>query len=224
MGVVATKGFKFRGVPKELINLFIQENKYERFLETGTYQGETAFWAKNNFPEVFTIEANEEFFNTYPKDAGINFVLGDSGELLQNYISNNIVIYLDAHYSGGATYNSYPLMQELSLINKFNPKNVLIIIDDARFCMTKWNDEKYGNLSDIIELLSFGKTRHVVSFDDMIIACDVENSDLLDNYTNTESKKYWSVFLEENIKIPRKKKKKFTKRLFVYLKRLFKLR
>ncbi len=79
--------------------------------------------------------------------------------------------------------------------------------------MAKWNDEKYGNLSEITELLSFGKTRHVVSFDDMIIACDVDNSDLLDNYTNTESKKYWSVFLKRTSKFQGKGKKIYNKTL-----------
>jgi hypothetical protein len=67
---------------------------------------------------------------------GIIAYLGDSRKILNSIIENedNILFWLDAHWSGGNTYgenDECPLIEELNVIFKFK-KNYAILIDDAR--------------------------------------------------------------------------------------------
>jgi hypothetical protein len=195
MGIVATKGFVYRGVPKKLVLELIEKATFNYFLETGTFMGETALWASNFFENVISIEASSELHQKLPLVDNINFVLGDSSVELTNYLKDNMVLYLDAHYSFGNTFNSYPLLKELTQINSAKFENQIIIIDDARFCMSKWNDEDYGDFSMIIKLVSFEGKRYLIVFDDMIIAVPFYLRNCLDEFINNESKTYWSQYL-----------------------------
>ena len=53
--------------------------------------------------------------------------------------------------------------------------------------MSLYNDETYGELSDIINLMKMNN-RYVVIFEDMIIAIPREFSGVINDYTNEKSK------------------------------------
>lgn len=161
--------------------------------------GGAAIWATGFFEKVITIEASEEIFNgnDFNKYNNLDACLGESVAILPEKICDDSIIYLDAHFSGGNTFNDFPLIQELKIINSIILNNATIIIDDARYCMACWNDDSYGSLPEIISLISNDKSRYVVIIDDMIIAAPLNYKELVDKYTNIISKKYCIQFASD---------------------------
>lgn len=205
MGIIAKKGWEYRGVPKELILKLKEDLGFEVFIETGTYMGETSIWASNFFSKVVTIEASKEIFErlNLKKYENIKSVFGDSKHVLNDIITSASIFYLDAHNSGGETHNSYPLLEELDAINKSKFEHV-IIVDDARFCMSQYNSECYGEITDICSKLGFNN-RYVIIFEDMLIAVPRVCKNIIDDYTNEKSKKQFDRFLyEDKFKILRR--------------------
>jgi hypothetical protein len=199
MGIVGIKKFEYREVPKELILLVKDKFEFNVFFESGTYLGQTALWASLYFEKVITVEANIDLYRKNIFKSNIEYLFGDSCQEISKHIRENTIFYLDAHYSGENTFFSYPLIQELKEINNSQKKNIFIIVDDARFCLSKWNDESYGSLSEIVSLLSNKEERYVVCFDDMFIAAPHSMKLAIDSYTNEKSKEYWNSFLQGTI-------------------------
>ena len=199
MGLVIKGRTEYRGIPKALVLLLKENLSYNTFIETGTYQGETSIWASKYFEKVITIEASEEIYEKLElKDfANITSIFGNSIDLLGNITQESAIFYLDAHNSGGETFDSYPLLKEIDLINNSNLNHV-IIVDDARFCMSVFNGETYGEIVDICNKLSFNN-RYVVIYDDMLIAVPREYKYLIDDYTNILSKEIMKIDLINNI-------------------------
>lgn len=199
MGIIATKGFEYRGVPKELIERLRKGRSLDTFIETGTNIGATAYWAADIFKQVVTIEFAQELYDKLDKSrSNIRFVLGDSSEMMPSLLSDHAIVYLDAHYSAGDTYNSYPLLKELKHVNESGLKDLVVIVDDARFCSAVWNDETYGELPEVVGLLSNGGARYVTLMDDMLIAVPRALEQDLKDHFNTRSKVYWARFVSEN--------------------------
>jgi len=110
------------------------------FVETGTWMGETASKMSQFFKRVYTIEASESLFKISQHKLknfdNIIACLGDSRKILNSIIENedNILFWLDAHWSGGNTYgenDECPVIEELNAIFK-HKKNYAILIDYAR--------------------------------------------------------------------------------------------
>lgn len=110
------------------------------FIETGTYQGDSARWAVSHFKTVYTIERSEELYREFSGPLtrlGVRALLGDSRRvlpgLLQEIGDEGVVVWLDGHWSGGQTAgrgDECPLLGELS--HFASRKNDIILIDDAR--------------------------------------------------------------------------------------------
>lgn len=124
---------------KEYNNDFF--NKYQLFIETGTYNGMTTFEMEPLFKEIHTIEIKEEIFsNTKSKYNGnkIKFYLGDSSIVLEEICKNinePAIFFLDGHWSAGDTgkgNKDCPLYEELENIIKYFKNSAIIIIDDFR--------------------------------------------------------------------------------------------
>ena len=125
--------------------LFLAKNlKLDVFIESGTYMGETCREAQKYFEKVFTIEKSEQMYEQAKinlADSCLIFLLkGDTrdhlGPLLVN--NDNILFWLDAHWSGGQTYgesDECPLLEELGIIFT-NKKHCAILIDDARLFLS----------------------------------------------------------------------------------------
>ena len=75
-------GLTRMGPPQELIEQLAEHLTIPLFIETGTYRGDTAYWASKHFAHVATIENAQELFEEasrkYQFVQNINFVYGDS--------------------------------------------------------------------------------------------------------------------------------------------------
>ncbi len=199
MGIIATTGYAYRGVPVDLIEHLRDEHPgYETFIETGTNIGATAYWAADLFEQVVTIEYARELYDGLDKRrSNIRFVHGDSSEMMPMLLSDRAVVYLDAHYSAGDTHKSYPLLKELAHVNRSGLKHLVIIVDDARFCTAVWNDETYGELPEVVGLLSNGGQRYVTLMDDMLVAVPRTMEHTLRDFYNARSKEMWARFRKD---------------------------
>lgn len=110
-------------------------------VESGTYQGDTALSLSKSFCTVYTIEKSEMMFEAAKKKlssiANIHQLQGDTREHLSRIVAenDNILFWIDAHWSGGDTYGEQdecPLLEELSIVFNSSLKNFAILVDDAR--------------------------------------------------------------------------------------------
>jgi hypothetical protein len=119
-----------------------EPNDFPVFIETGTFMGQTTIMASSLFKKVYTIEVDENLYNNaiarLPQ-FGIDVIKGDSLNIFPTLlptISENIIFWLDGHYSGqGTGYGKYdfPALQECELIDKnLQSKEAFIMIDDVR--------------------------------------------------------------------------------------------
>lgn len=118
----------------------------ERYIETGTYRGNSALLAAKNFKKVETIELSDRWYE-YSKDRLKDFSnvichLGDCVKVLPILLEDSqspVYFFLDAHFSGGTTAlgdKEVPLMEELQLILERKSKDI-IVIDDLRLIGNK---------------------------------------------------------------------------------------
>ena len=145
--------------------------KYNCFIETGTYNGDTIFALEPYFNKLYPIEFSEKYYNnTKNKYSGskINFLLGDSAVVLESLLPNitdKCIFFLDGHFSGGDTGQSSkdcPLEEEITHINQLYTNDAIIIIDDFRlFGLDKSSGKLEEDWSQINKetLLNILKTR-----------------------------------------------------------------
>ena len=120
------------------------------------------------FEKVFTIEKSEYMYEIAQEElkgySNIKLLKGDSREVLPKILSlhlNNILFWLDAHWSGGKTYgedDECPLVDELQIIfSECYGKNYAILIDDARLFLAPpplpHNWRKWPTIVDIVKLV-----------------------------------------------------------------------
>jgi len=132
-------------------NLNALKDKYNAsvFIETGTYLGDSlAHAAKANFKKLYSIEIAPDLVakarERFKDDPRIEIIEGSSSEVLEPLLdrtNENIVLWLDAHFSG--CYADYdgdqnkdsrvPLEKEiLALKKRLNKYTDVILIDDLR--------------------------------------------------------------------------------------------
>jgi hypothetical protein len=114
----------------------------QTLIETGTLHGDMVYAMRRHFKRIISIELNESFCaeaqRRFERRSSIEIVHGDSGELLSailRRVSGRCVIWLDGHYSGGATAKGgveTPILAELKSIFDYAPRNLAVLIDDAR--------------------------------------------------------------------------------------------
>lgn len=176
-------GIVTMGPPTELVLFLRDKFGIRSFVETGTYQGTTAFWASGLFDSVHTIELSEELRQTAQARFGharnIEFVAGDSREQLSNIcheVPGPILFWLDAHYSAGITAGGgemAPVLGEIEIIDRHMP-DAVIMIDDARLFERPPPEphalDEYPSLNQTLEALNAHVPRYVAIVDDVIVA------------------------------------------------------
>ena len=132
-------------------------SRYDNFVETGTYLGETAAAMAKLYRKVFTVEIHEELYQKAAarlRDSGnVTAYHGNSSDLLPailDRLDGPAVFWLDAHYSGPKTGRigkaETPIEEELSQIFATGSSEHLIFIDDARLFVGKASYPKLGRL------------------------------------------------------------------------------
>ncbi|MGB7325300.1 MAG: hypothetical protein WBD31_10555 [Rubripirellula sp.] len=128
------------GAPKESIVFLRDSMGLTTLVEGGTYQGGTAKWAASVFDRVFTIENSAEMHRIASENLkgvpNVTLLQGDTRQHLPEIVAknDNLIYWLDAHWSGGVTYgqdDECPLLDELETIFACD-RNHVILIDDAR--------------------------------------------------------------------------------------------
>ena len=128
------------------------------FIETGSYMGEGIQGAINSgFKEIHSIELMYKFWQhcrkRFRRYDYVNIWLGHSEQwlpIILREINKRCTFWLDAHYSGGDTGETYPILKELEIIKDHHIKEHTILIDDMRLFR-----KGYGGISaeDIKESL-----------------------------------------------------------------------
>ena len=158
------------------------DKKYNIFVETGTFLGNTIIPMSKLFEKCYTIELSELYYNktlNNAKSQGINnieFILGDSSQMLKKICEkekdNQLIFFLDAHYSSGDTAQGekdVPLFEELSIIKMHMQKDI-IIIDDYRLFGKKLNEDWSNiNLNGLLDTLEDRVINHYINNDRVII-------------------------------------------------------
>lgn len=149
------------GVPIEDVKYLQQKMKLTVAVEGGTYLGETAKSLSAIFEQVYTIENSDQMFvQAKTNIAGIkniSLLKGDTRDHLPEILmsEDNILFWLDAHWSGGVTYGEQdecPLIDELITIFQ-SGKVCAILVDDARLFMAPppipHNEKSWPSVVDI---------------------------------------------------------------------------
>lgn len=128
---------------QRLVKYYARKFGFAMLVETGTYQADMAYAVRTFFKKIYTIEINDEFYETSRRRLArfphIECLKGDSGMLLPQIlvsVKEPCLFWLDGHYSGvGENLNDgdseTPLMQELADIFRHPVKNHGLLIDDA---------------------------------------------------------------------------------------------
>lgn len=134
-------------------------------VEGGTYLGGTAKALRQIFDKVITIENSDRMYIKAKENlAGmdISVLKGDTRSYLPQILKSedNILFWLDAHWSGGETYGEQdecPLIEELKMIF-MGDKKCAILIDDARLFMAPppapHNEKLWPSVADISGVVS----------------------------------------------------------------------
>jgi len=175
--------------------LEVDLHDYTHFVETGTFVGDTIIKLHPHFIKLSTIELSLDLFlqfNQKKIDYNLNNVenhLGDSivvlpGLLLTSY-ADNIIFWLDGHYSGqtwagetGLGIKECPLLEECSYIDKFcKSKKCIILIDDYNLFENKstfdWSDINIKSIQNSFKSFNIKKIQMFNTFGELQPHCDI---------------------------------------------------
>jgi hypothetical protein len=150
------------------------------FIETGTYRGVTTKRCSSLFEKIYTVELDEklavEAAAYLADEKHVEVIQGDALEALPKILEddsvNNVLIFLDGHFSGGETACSNlpePAIEELKIISKYSKKVKGIVIDDFRLFGT---EHGFPTKSELIKAAEsyFDGYEIIVHLDQLIIA------------------------------------------------------
>ena len=121
------------------------------------------------FDKLYSIEFDERLhYNAKSRYANnkLTFLLGDSSNVLPDLlptINENVIFFLDGHWSSGETGRSAkdcPLVEEITHINNLFTNKAIIIIDDFRLfgkgpsngsCNEDWTNISRDDLLNIVK-------------------------------------------------------------------------
>ena len=118
--------------------------KADAFVETGTYLGDTTAAMRSLFSRVISIELSEELHaaakRRFSSDSNVTLIKGNSAERIGDALAlvgeARPLMWLDAHWSGGATAKAdenTPILSEIRQIREAGRADVVILVDDISF-------------------------------------------------------------------------------------------
>ncbi|MDH6355287.1 FkbM family methyltransferase [Dysgonomonas sp. PH5-45] len=132
-------------IPRQLVQSITNSLDIDNFVETGTLQGNTSFWAATIFKNVYSIEINPTLVKLVSENpackTNIELITGDSRTELSKLmprLKGRSIFFLDAYWQNnkfwkevaGGKDNECPLMEELEAISA--NQNAIIFINEAR--------------------------------------------------------------------------------------------
>ena len=192
-------------IPESLVLNLVKNNNVKNFVETGTYKGNSSFWAAIHFDNVFTIELNKELYEetSSRKDApkNITFLQGNSKVVLPelvNTLDGQSIFWLDGHWCMGAggKEDECPLMNELMAISK--TKDSIILIDDARCFLgplpPPHNANDWPRIDEIFSLIhNYFPDYTSTIVEDVIVAVPASVKQNLDDYWQNNYNRIYSL-------------------------------
>ena len=192
-------------IPESLVLNLVKNNNVKNFVETGTYKGNSSFWAAKHFDNVFTIELNKELYEetSSRKDApkNITFLQGNSKDVLPelvNTLDGQSIFWLDGHWCMGAggKEDECPLMNELMAISK--TKDSIILIDDARCFLgplpPPHNANDWPRIDEIFSLIrNYFPDYTSTIVEDVIVAVPASVKQNLDDYWQNNYNRIYSL-------------------------------
>ena len=192
-------------IPESLVLNLVKNNNVKNFVETGTYKGNSSFWAAKHFDNVFTIELNKELYEetSSRKDApkNITFLQGNSKVVLPelvNTLDGQSIFWLDGHWCMGAggKEDECPLMNELMAISK--TKDSIILIDDARCFLgplpPPHNANDWPRIDEIFSLIrNYFPDYTSTIVEDVIVAVPASVKQNLDDYWQNNYNRIYSL-------------------------------
>jgi hypothetical protein len=174
------------GIPRSLATLLRTKLGLAHFVETGTFRGDTAAWAAEEFARVWTVEADpalaEAAQRRFAAMPHVTVVTGDSvaglARLIQD-LPGPALFWLDAHWCGtdqtqtAGEVDQCPLLRELAEIAK-SPHEHAILVDNARYFLapppTPNRLEEWPDAATTIAALKGGRAdRFVGVIDDVFV-------------------------------------------------------
>ena len=126
---------------REVLRLYGQNYGLDVFIETGTNDGGTPLYLKDDFKELHTIELGERQYRaalqTFAPYPWVTCHLGNSAQVLAEVllsVDEPALIWLDGHYSGPGTAQgpqNCPAIAEIECIILDGREHV-VLVDDAR--------------------------------------------------------------------------------------------
>jgi hypothetical protein len=214
------------GIPKKQVSFIKKSLGLDTFIEGGTFYGNTARYASNFFKKVITIEKSKVIFKKASESLSgiknLQILKGDTRKFLNELTleNDNILFWLDSHWSGGETYgkeDECPLLEELEIIFKHD-KNFVILIDDARlFLSPPPLPHKIENWPTIEKIIKAVPSKFkILIYEDVIYIVPREFKALFWNFIQKDVTEKWRSNSKKGMlikKLKRLKKFKFFKPL-----------
>jgi FkbM family methyltransferase len=172
----------------------------DSFVETGTFQGDTAQAMAALFSSVHTVELSDLLYAKAVERLAplqnVTVIHGHSPDALKGLAKTlarqSVLYWLDAHWCGGRTSgDSYecPLLAEIAAIRSLSARSV-VLIDDARFFIAPpphpHDPESWPLIADVIAALSSLSDRHKLwIINDVIIFAPEASAPDIVNYGRT---------------------------------------
>lgn len=200
-------GLIYQGVHKPIVQQILQCFDVDTFVETGTYEGETAHWASQYFKNVYTIEKSislrENAKNRFKNVNNIDFLCGDSRDVLVEIspkLTSPTLFWLDAHWSLGETYgedDECALLGELDVILTMNQDH-FVLVDDARLFFSPpphpLSPNYWPHITQILNLIEQAGRYYTVILDDVIVMCPNEAKPIMvEFYQNYVTEQWESI-------------------------------
>ncbi|MBX9870528.1 MAG: hypothetical protein K2X75_00890 [Burkholderiaceae bacterium] len=148
-------------IKRLVIAAYLKRYGVRRFVETGTYLGDTlAYMAHDKNVQCTSVELADEYYlkacDRFSSYSNVHLVRGDSGVVIPQIVESlqePTLFWLDGHYSGAGTGRANadtPISTELVSVLGSPIKGHVILIDDAR-CFDGANS--YPHLDMLLQIV-----------------------------------------------------------------------